>query len=407
MLSALIGWLRAGHKYHELFEILLMQERVRLGLPVALMAPIDELPEPTRSRLEEAYLAICREIGMQLLSEGRVHEAWPYLRPLGDRQLVSAGLAKIEPSADNVQPLIEILLHEGIDVGRGYQLVLDHYGTCNAITAFENIVLTKSRTDQQDAAVRLVRHLHEELSDNLKADIEHREGQPPAETTLRAMIAARPHLFAGDAYHIDITHLAATLRHARLLEAPAAIALALDLAEYSDQVSRDLWGAGEPPFAEAGSHALFLAAQLGQHIPEALAYFRQRAEQVDTYREGTLAAEVYVVLLARVGRPAEAIDAAARLIPPGTHTTGFAPSLMELSAQSGDYTRLIDLCQTSDNVVAYTAALLADRTRNLSECRSQREGQAPRRAGAHKASQHEPAPGSTRTGNKPKRENEG
>ena len=41
----------------------------------------------------------------------RVREAWPYLRPLGDRALVADGLASIEPDEENLQPMIEILLH--------------------------------------------------------------------------------------------------------------------------------------------------------------------------------------------------------------------------------------------------------------------------------------------------------
>lgn len=359
MLSTLADRLQAERKYHELFDVLLMKQRLLLGLPVALNTPIDELPEPARTHLEAGYLAVCREIGSQLLTEGRVGEAWPYLRPLGDRPFVAAGLAKIEPTEDNLPALIEILLHEGIDVGRGYQLVLDHYGTCNAITAFESVILAKRHTDQQDAAARLVKRLHEELLANLTADIEHREGQPPRETNLHAMLAARPHWCDGGAYHIDVSHLAATLRHARLLEEPQAIALALDLAEYSTRISPELRGRGEEPFVVADAEVRFFAAQLGENVSEALDYFRARAEQVDAYREGTLAAEVYVVLLARVGRPSEAVEAAARLIPPGTHTTGFAPPLMELSAQAGDYTRLLEVCEASDNVVGYAAALLA------------------------------------------------
>jgi hypothetical protein len=361
MLVSLADRLRAERKYHELFDVLLMQQRLQLGLPVLLSAPINELPEPTRSQLEAAYLAVCREIGTQLLAEKRVREAWPYLRPLGDRALVADGLASIDPDEENLQPMIEILLHEGIDVGRGYQLVLDHYGVCNAISAFEGAVATRSQAEQRDAAARLVRHLHQELCANLKADIENREGQPPAEATIREMIVNRPQLFENNAYHIDITHLASTARYARLLEDKASIALALDLAEYGGRLSPELRSPGEEPFVEARAESLFLAAQLGQHVPEALAYFRDRAEKVDAYHEGALAAEVFVVLLARLGRLAEAIDTAATLIPPGTHITGFAPSLMELSQRAGDYTRLIEVCRTGGNVVGYAAALIAQR----------------------------------------------
>ena len=35
----------------------------------------------------------------------------------------------------NIDELVEVLLQEGVDVERGFQIVLDSYGTCNSITA--------------------------------------------------------------------------------------------------------------------------------------------------------------------------------------------------------------------------------------------------------------------------------
>ena len=358
LLTLLADQFRTEQKFHELFDVLLMRERLRLKLPPTTTS-IDELPEPTRSQLENAYLNICRDVGELLLSQQKVREAWPYLRPLGDRAFVAARLAEIKPDEDNLQALVEILLHEGIDVSRGYQLVLDHYGTCNAISAFEGLVMTKSLADRQEAAEKLIRQVHEELSVNLRADFEQREGAPPQESTLRELLATRPGQ-VGDSYHIDTSHLASTIRYARMLEHPESIRLALDLAEYGRALLPQYQFADQEPFVDAyAMHSLFFAAQLGESVDDALKTFRQRAEQVDAYREGTLAAEVYVVLLARLGRHAEAIDAAAKMLPPGTHTTGFAPTLMQLCQQAGDYTQLLRVCRERDDQVGYTAALLA------------------------------------------------
>jgi hypothetical protein len=288
-----------------------------------------------------------------------VREAWPYLRPLGDRPLVADQLASIEPNEENLQALIEILLHEGVDVGRGYQLVLDHYGTCNAISAFEGVVMARSRAEQREAAARLVRRLHSELLANIRADIEQREETPLTETSIRQILARRDG-FPGETYHIDITHLASTLRYARLLEEKESIQLALDLAEYGRRLSPQFRSAGEEPFADAYcGEVLFFASQLGEQVDEALEYFRDRARSVDAYHQGTLAAEVYVVLLARLGRHTDAINAATKLIPPGTHTTGFAPTLMELCRIAGDYSQLLKTCQEQGDVVGYAAGLLA------------------------------------------------
>ena len=110
------------------------------------------------------------------------------------------------------------------------------------------------------------------------------------------------------------------------------------------------------------SHGLFFAALLGQNVAEAVEYFRQRAEEAgapaDVSPAGTLPAEVYLALLARLARYDEALAAAARFVPPGTRTTGFAPNLMELSRRAGRFDRLIDLCEQRGDVVGFAAGLV-------------------------------------------------
>src|SRR5262245_17778224 len=88
VLEELARHLTEERKYHELFDVLLMRSRHALGLPVVLTTPLDDLSEPVRSQVETAYLDSCREVGAHLLGEGKLREAWMYLRPLGDKQLV-------------------------------------------------------------------------------------------------------------------------------------------------------------------------------------------------------------------------------------------------------------------------------------------------------------------------------
>jgi hypothetical protein len=171
LLDRLIDHFRAEQQPHALFDALLMRARLQLGVPLVMQHSIDQLPEPQRSQLEDAYLAICREIGLDLLQSGRVGEAWPYLRPLGDREFLAAELAKVEPTEENQQVLIEILLHEGIDVARGYHLVIENFGTCNAISAFDGVVVAKPLADQQAAAALLVQQVYCELQENVRAHI--------------------------------------------------------------------------------------------------------------------------------------------------------------------------------------------------------------------------------------------
>jgi hypothetical protein len=184
LLDSLAEQLRREQNYHDLFDVLLMRERLRLELPVSTATPITELPEEKRTQLEQAYLTICREVGFALLAQKRVREAWPYLRPLEEREQVVQQIKAIPAEEDNLQTLVEILLHEGVDVEAGYQLVLNHYGVCNAVTAFDGIVMTRPKPERLRAAAQLVRQVHEELSANVVADIERREGQRPPQTTL-------------------------------------------------------------------------------------------------------------------------------------------------------------------------------------------------------------------------------
>ncbi len=135
--------------------------------------------------------------------------------------------------------------------------------------------------------------------------------------------------------------------------------LAYDLTEYGRRLSSQFQFQGDPPFADVyPSHGLFFASQLGRQVDEALAYFRAAAEAADPQEQGTAAAEVYVALLARLGRYDEAIEAALALVPPGSRASGFAPSVFELARRAGHYDRLVEACRQRGDLAGYAAALI-------------------------------------------------
>ncbi len=359
LFAKLVEELQREKKYHELFDVLLMRARHQLGFPVMQSASLDDLDEPVRAKIEDAYLGACRQVGRLLLDEGKLREAWMYLRPVGDKQPVADALEKTEPTEENLQDLIEIGLHEGVAPTLGYALVLKNYGTCNAITTFEGTLTSRPRADQQAAAALLLRHLHQELLANVRADIERQEGKAPAEQTLATLVARREGLFADNNYHIDTTHLAAVVRFARLLEEPALIELAHDLTEYGRKLGAQFQFKGDEPFAEVyPSHARFFEAQLGRGVDESLAHFRRVAEATNVYEAGTAPAEVYIALLTRLKRYDEALAATVALLPPGTRTSGFAPNLLELSRLAGNYERLMAVCRERGDLVGYAAGLV-------------------------------------------------
>ena len=85
------GLALAGHhfrqqrRYHEMFELRKMQLRHQLGYPVLSSTSLDEpdLDEERQQRLERGLINACREIGYLLMKEGKIREAWMYLRAVG------------------------------------------------------------------------------------------------------------------------------------------------------------------------------------------------------------------------------------------------------------------------------------------------------------------------------------
>jgi hypothetical protein len=281
------------------------------------------------------------------------------LRPVGDKGEASRLLGQIEATDENYEDLIEVCLHEGIDIGRGFGLVLSHYGTCSSITTYDGSLARRPRAEQAPAATQLLHRVHEDLVGSVKHDIARQEGTQPAENTLRELVADREWLFQDNSYHIDTTHLAATVRIARVLSAKADLRLALDLTEYGRRLSQQFQYQGDEPFAEMyPASALYFQSLLGENIDEALAYFKSKAEMLDPQYHGLAAVETYVDLLTRLGRYQDAIAAAIKHSPKGVQPIGQAPSLIDLAEKAGDYSPVLDYCKEKGDLLGYTAALV-------------------------------------------------
>jgi hypothetical protein len=359
-LDQLADQLREKKRFHELFEALKMSVRHKLGLPLSYSDVGDELDEATRTKLEDGLLDACREVGMSLLREGAIREGWMYLRPVGDRSAVAAELANITASDDNLDELIEVALHEGVDPARGYQLVLEHHGTCNAITTYESAIAQQDKAAQQAAAALLVEHLHGELLATVRADIAQQEGQEPEANTLAELVADRDWLFGEHSYHLDTTHLASTVRFSRILEDERLLRLALDLTAYGRCLSSQFQYKGEAPFEDIyPAHALYLSALLGEGVDEAVAFFREQAATLDPDEHGGGPVEALVQLLDRVDRCNEAIEALIKFVETQPQAASqVVPLILELSQRTGDFTKLVDFCRQRDDLLGFATATL-------------------------------------------------
>lgn len=364
----LVDRLKQREQYEELFDARLMQCRHQRGLPLLDRTDLDDLPHAVRDDLEADYLAVCREVGELLLEQGEFRRAWMYLRPAGEQELMQRALARAEPNDENLEALIELSIYEGIDPPRGFQLLLEHHGTCNSITAFESAMYGRDLRQRRQVAGILVRWVHKELLGNLQADLEAAAGADDTPEPIQALVAGREEMFGEFTTHIDVSHLAAVVRFARIISDADDLRLALDLTEYGRRLHQNLQPPADPPFVEYfRDHGLFFAAQLGRDEDQAVDYFRAQATATDLQVDAVVPIEVYIALLARLGRYDEAVAARAEMIPPDVQTTGLAPALIELSRLAGNYDVLIRLCEQRGDLLGYALGQLQSHVAGTAE----------------------------------------
>jgi len=364
MIGVMVDHFRSEGKPRELFEALKMQVRNQLGLPL-LVDDEPRRPEEIEQQLEQGLLAACREAGLMLIQQGKVGEGWMYLRPTGDIDLAREQLAAVPITDENYDEMVQILLHEGVDVARGFQAVLDHQGTCNSITLYEQALVQRSKADRQAAAACLLDHFYQELSSLVRSDVLRREKPADPEESLFDIIEKRKWLLDEGGYHLDTTHLSAIVKIATLLEEPHQLQKAWELCQYGRRLNHQFQYPGEEPFVDFyPSHLTFYSILRGENVDAGLKVFQRKAQTVDPAVHGTGAIETYVDLLTRVGRPAEAIEATVELVPSDVPPQRIIPLLLDIAGQAKrqgiDASRpILEYCQQQGDVLGYAAVLQA------------------------------------------------
>jgi len=384
MFATLAAVLTARRRWHALFDLRLVEARIDLGLPPT--GDLGDLPPAVRDQLDERSLVACREIGWPLLDEGQVAAAWMYLRAAAAPAEVSERLAALATGImaardtpvddeDNgrLEEIVHVALWEGVDPALGIELVLRTHGTCNAITAYEQAVSRLPARRQEPAAGVLVRHLHREVAGGLSADLTQR-GCPlpaaldPPPSMLPLLDLLREVGGADDgAIHVDVSHLQSVLRIARVCTDRDRIREAWELACYASRLPSEVVYPGEPPFENVGQASrLFFGAQLGHDIDRAIGSFRRAAALARIEESGTLPSDTLVLLLTRLGRPAEALHAALErpadgAMPSALLASGMLPSLVELATAADAWDELLAACEARGDEITYAATLAARR----------------------------------------------
>jgi hypothetical protein len=365
--DALVKTLRERGDYDRLFDALLIQSRVKLGVPVVKPTSFDDVPADKQDAFEEAYLAAAREVGTLLLQSGKLARAWAYFRTIREPQPVADALAAIDPTNldyDRTNELIEIALHDGANRVAGLRILLASHGTCNTVTMTDQVLPMMTPDERRQAAALLVRDVYDGLVGNLKRDVESRLAGVEAPNTIRELIAGRDFLFENGNYHIDVSHLHSTVRFARALTpADPELALAIELAEYGSKLDRQFRYPADPPFDEYyEAHLAYLKAVGDVDRDASLGYFRNRLNADQDERDRQIIAYVLVDLLTRCDRLDEAAEVAAEHLADLEEPGGF--SFSSLCGKAGRIDLLRTAAEKADDPVRYAAAVIAESHRD-------------------------------------------
>ena len=345
---------RSERNYPALFETRLMAARVAAGLPAILNGPPSDLDAEQRKRYEQAQIAAARETGELFLADGKIYRAWPYFRAVGDPAPVREALSKAKPEPADVDGLVEIAFHEGVDPRRGFELILEHFGTCRAITNFHHYPSDEGR---EESALLLTRTLYIDLLANLERAVESVEGKAPQTESIREVIKGRDWLFEGNAYYLDTSHVSSVVQLSLNLENEETLRLALELTEYGKRLGSMYHFRGEPPFEKTYEDSgVWLRALLGEDQDAAVAHFRAKLDpEPDPY--GDAPAQALVRLLVRIGRYDEAAEVARERLADVDPQRLACPSVYELCLLAGKPARLAELARGRGDLIGYAAAL--------------------------------------------------
>jgi hypothetical protein len=361
LLSALQQQLRDERAYHKLFDALCLAKKVELKLPLGKPTSFEDVPVNQRDEFEQAYMAAAREVGQLLLADGQLGAAWVYFHAIRETEPIrqALDLAAVPREASPAsEELIDLALFKGLHAAKGVEIMLQTHGTCSTITSLDQTFPRLSTDDRASCAALMVRTLHRDLLQNVQREVTERMPFVPPSKTLRELITGRDWLFAENNYHIDVSHLQATVRFARSLSSGAAeLPLARDLAEYGSHLAPQFQYGGEPPFQEFyPAHLQFFKYLQNEDRPAALAYFQQQLDAEPDAPDQTLIAYVMVDLLVRGGEFETAVPLAEKYLLSGDEQ--FVGAFAELCEQAGRLDRLQSAALERGDAVLYATALL-------------------------------------------------
>lgn len=362
-LEQLIADLREKKDYTALFYALLMKKRHELGVSPIPTGPAQALPQEVHLPYEDAIRAAAQHVAKLYLEDGNIPGAWTFYRMLGETAPVKDALENVVlVEGEDCQPLVDIAYQQGVHPTKGFDLVLDRYGICSAITMVGSGEFPHGPQVRDHCIKRLIRSLHNDLVERLAQEIERSEGTKPATRKISELVANRPALFADDLYHIDVSHLGAVVQMAIHLSPCPELEMARELCVYGQHLSPRFQFGSDPPFEDQyRDYGVYLAILAGDDVEGGLAHFRAKVEAANPEEVGTFPAEVFVNLLCRLDRHQEALAIARKHLGAVDARRLTCPGIVELCEKTGDFTALAEVAREQGNTVQYLAGLLAAR----------------------------------------------
>jgi hypothetical protein len=360
-IEQLCSGLRERKDYGAFFYALLLKKRHEMGLSPVPSGASQDIPAPMQAPYEDAIREAARLVGKLYLDQGDIPQAWAYFRMIGELEPITAAIDRYQPEeGEDVQQVVEIAFHHGVHPRKGFDLLLQRYGLCSAITTASSGEYQHPMEVRVYCINRLVRALYDELKSRLTAEITQREGTAPVETRVVDMIRNRDWLFEDEFYHIDVSHLGAVVQLSMHLPRGPELDLACELARYGSKLSPRYQYAAEPPFEnQYRDYAVYLDILAGEKVDEGLAHFRAKLENADPESIGTAPAETLVNLLLRLERPAEALAVARKYLVNEDSRGLSCPNLTELCERARDFQTLTEVARDRGDSVHFLAGLLA------------------------------------------------
>jgi hypothetical protein len=360
-IDRLCGLLREGKDYGSLFYALLMKKRYQLGVSPFPTGPSQDLPETAHEEYENSIREAARLVGGLYLAESNIPHAWVYYRMLGEPAAVAEALEKVQPGeGEDCQPLVDIALHQGVHPRKGFDLVLERYGLCSAITTAGNLDPAHTSEVREYCVRRLVHALYAELAERLAGEILRHDGQAPSSRSVRELMAGRDWLFDDEFAHIDVSHLSSVVQMSVHLTRGPEMDLARELCAYGQRLPARFHGNTDPPFEDPyRDYGVFLSVLAGDNVEEGIAHFRRKADEADPETIGSYPAEVLVNLLLRLDRDAEAFEVARKHLAFADGRPLTCPSVAELCQRTGNYRTLAEVAREQGDPVHFVAGLIA------------------------------------------------